>query len=252
MTFRCASENIKIAPEILNNESLGDAATEFEDLNYYDPVAPVLTGVREESSARFKVETIKADAAQVRPMVKVGESVVEADDEGYYTVGVTDSDVIVDVFTVPVDGARLTPVSALKEPLPEGAMAGKETLVTVILPEASAIEANTFEGCVNLTNVVVPECVNIIGANAFQGCSSLRNLSFSGITGVGANAFNGCEGMTSIIFTAARPGPRPPGFRRPQSQLRGISRRGCHYPRNCRCELREGAPGCLFRVRPRL
>ena len=95
-------------------------------------------------------------------------------------------------------------------------MAGKETLVTVILPEASAIEANTFEGCVNLTNVVVPECVNIIGANAFQGCSSLRNLSFSGITGVGANAFNGCEGMTSIIFTAARPGtPAEAGFFRP-------------------------------------
>lgn len=256
VTFRCASENIKIAPEILNNESLGDAATEFEDLNYYNRVAPVLTGVREESSARFKVEIYNADAAQVRPMVKVGESVVEADDEGYYTVGVTDSDVIVDVFTVPVNGATLSPdgvevitpeeavdvtsitltgeispeavkeliaklpaleeldLSALKEPLPEGAMAGKETLVTVILPEASAIEANTFDGCVNLTNVVVPECVNIIGANAFKGCSSLRNLSFSGITGVGANAFNGCEGMTSIIFTAARPGTRAASVRR--------------------------------------
>ena len=256
VTFRCASENIRIAPEILNNESLGDAATEFEDLNYYNRVAPVLTGVREESSARFKVEINNADAAQVRPMVKVGESVVEADDEGYYTVGVTDSDVIVDVFTVPVNGATLSPdgvevitpeeavdvtsitltgeispeavkeliaklpaieeldLSALKEPLPEGAMAGKETLVTVILPEASAIEANTFDGCVNLTNVVVPECVNIIGASAFQGCSSLRNLSFSGITGVGSNAFNGCEGMTSIIFTAARPGTPAASVRR--------------------------------------
>lgn len=256
VTFNCVSGNIKIAPEVRNNESLGDAATEFEYLNYYNAAAPVLQGVKEDSQVRFKVSVESVDESRVRPMVKVGESVVSADDEGYYTVDVNDTDVTVNVFTVPVNGAELSPaevevidpeeavdvthialsggiapekvkeivdklpalqeldLSELSEALPEGAMAGKETLVTVILPGASVIEANTFEGCTNLTNVVVPECVNVIGADAFKNCRSLKNLSFSGITGIGANAFNGCDRLTGIIFTAARPDAAPARVRR--------------------------------------
>lgn len=257
VTFNCASANLKVAPEIRNNESEGEAATDFEYLNYYNETAPVLQSVREDSSVRFKVTLAKGvDATQVRPMVKVGESVVSADEEGWYTIDVTDSDVTVNVFTVPVNGATLSPkeieiinaeeavdvtsialssdiapedvkdlvaklpaleeldLSKLTEPLPESAMAGKETLVTVILPAAEAIEASTFEGCTNLTNVVVPECVNVIGANAFKGCPQLKSLNFSGITGVGANAFDGCDRLTSIIFTAARPGAQPASVRR--------------------------------------
>lgn len=256
VTFNCAAANLKIAPEIRNNESLGEEATEFERLNYYNATAPVLESVREGSSVRFKVELTDADASQVKPVVKVGENVVSADEEGFYTVDVTDSDLNVDVFTVPVNGANLSPaevavidpeeavdvtsialsgeiapadvknlidklpaleeldLSALSEALPESAMAGKETLVTVTLPSASVIEAGTFEGCVNLTNVVVPECVNVIGANSFKDCASLRNLSFSGITGVGANAFSGCDRLTSIIFTDARPDAQPALVRR--------------------------------------
>ncbi len=256
VTFNCAAGNLKIAPEIRNNESLGEDATEFERLNYYNATAPVLESVREGSSVRFKVELTGADASQVKPVVKVGENVVSADEDGFYTVDVTDSDLNVDVFTVPVNGANLSAaevavidpeeavdvtsialsgeiapadvknlidklpaieeldLSALSEALPESAMAGKETLVTVTLPSASVIEAGTFEGCVNLTNVVVPECVNVIGANSFKDCASLRNLSFSGITGVGANAFSGCDRLTSIIFTDARPDAQPALVRR--------------------------------------
>lgn len=256
VTFNCVSDNLKIVPEIRNNESLGDAATEFEDLNYYDATAPVLQGVREDSSVRFKVEITGADASQIKPVVKVAESVISADEEGFYTVDVTDSNLNVSVYTVPVNGAVLSPsevaainpeeavevtnislsgeiapedvknlvdklpaleeldLSELSEALPEGAMAGKETLVTVTLPSASVIEAGTFEGCVNLTNVIVPECVNVIGDNSFKDCSSLKNLSFSGITGVGADAFNGCDRLTSIIFTDARPDSQPARVRR--------------------------------------
>ena len=247
VTFRCASKNLYIAPVVRNNEGAGDAATDFETLNYFDPLAPVLESVREESQVRFKVELKNVDASQLRPMVKVGETILAADDEGYYTLDVTDADVDVNVYTVPVNNACLSPaeaeiidaeeavdvtsitltsaikaekvkeiidklpaleqldLSGLTEALPDGAMAGKETLVTVMLPAAAAIEPNTFAGCTNLTSVVVPECVDVIGENAFKGCSSLKNLSFSGITGVGANAFDGCGSLTSIIFTSARP-----------------------------------------------
>lgn len=256
VTFNCASGNLKIAPEVRNNESLGDTATEFEYLNYYNAAAPVLQSVREGSQVRFNVEVNNADMTQVRPVVKVGENVLSVDDDGYYTVEVTDGNVDVNVYTVPVNGATLSPaevavinaeeavdvtsialsgdvapeevkdlvdklpaleeldLSELSQPLPEGAMEGKETLVSVVLPSADAIEANTFKGCTNLTNVTVPECVNVIGAGAFDGCSSLKSLSLSGITGVGANAFNGCDRMTSIIFTAPRPDAQPARVRR--------------------------------------
>lgn len=260
VTFNCASDNLKINPIVRNNEdTLGDAATDFEYLNYYTAKAPVLQSVRENSPVRFKVEVNGADVSQLRPIVKVGESVLSADEEGYYTVDVTDGDINVNVYTVPVNGATLTTaeidvinpeeavdvtnialsgdiapekvkelidklpalesldLSALSKPLPEGAMAGKETLTTVSLPAASVIEANTFEGCVNLTNVIVPECVNIIGAQAFKNCESLRSLSFSGITGVGPNAFNGCDRLTSLTFTDGRPGTQP-------ARVRSLSR----------------------------
>ena len=108
VTFNCAAGNLKIAPEIRNNESLGEEATEFERLNYYNATAPVLESVREGSSVRFKVELTGADASQVKPVVKVGENVVSADEDGFYTVDVTDSDLNVDVFTVPVNGANLS------------------------------------------------------------------------------------------------------------------------------------------------
>lgn len=254
--FNCATGNLKINPDIHNNESLGEAATEFETLNYYDAAAPVLQSVREDSQVRFKIEITDLDATQIRPVVKVGENVIVADDEGYYTLEVTDGDVNVNIYTVPVNGATLTPaevaainpeeavdvtkitlsgeiaadvvkdlilklpaleeldLSAMTKALPEGSMAGNETLTTVILPESSAIEANTFNGCINLKNVIVPECVDIIGANAFKGCSSLKSLSFSGIKSVGANAFKDCDRMTSILFTSGRSDAAPARVRR--------------------------------------
>lgn len=257
VAFNCASADLRIEPEVRNNESLGELATDFEYWNYYDAAAPVLQSVREKSPVRFKVAFAPGvDASQLRPVVKVGETALSPDEEGYYTVDAVGSDVSVDVYMIPLNGARLSPaeveiinpeeaadvtdislsgaitpdkvkeivdklpalesldLSDLSEPLPEGAMAGKETLVTAILPNASAIEANTFEGCVNLTNVIVPECVDVIGGNAFKGCSSLKSLSLSGITGIGANAFDGCNRLTSIILTSARPGSQPARVRR--------------------------------------
>lgn len=258
VTFNCASANMMIEPEeIRNNEETdGDKATMFETFNYYNASAPVLESVRENSSVRFKVKLSGVSATEVRPMVKVGESVLSADEDGFYTLDVTDGNVDVNVYAVPVNGATLNPaevdvinpaeakdvtsialageieaekvmdiieqlpaleqldLSGLSVALPADAMAGKETLVTVVLPNASDIEAGTFSGCTNLTNVQVPECVDYIGENAFKGCTSLKSLSFTGIKAVGANAFNGCSNLTSVIFTAARPDSQPARVRR--------------------------------------
>ena len=95
-------------------------------------------------------------------------------------------------------------LSGLTVALPAGAMAGKETLKAVVLPQAADIEAETFKGCTNLISVVIPECVNYIGNDAFNGCSSLESLSFTGIEAIGANAFTGCDNLTTIIFNSQK------------------------------------------------
>lgn len=46
-----------------------------------------------------------------------------------------------------------------------------------------AIEASAFEDCVNMTSVVVPDCVTSIGLGAFKGCTSLRKITLPFIGG---------------------------------------------------------------------
>ncbi|MDE6628627.1 MAG: C10 family peptidase [Muribaculaceae bacterium] len=255
--FRTPGADMVIVPaEIRNDEAAGDAATSFETFNYYDAKAPVLESVREHSTVRFRIRLDNVKASELKPVVRIGENVVTADEDGYYSVDVEESDLTVDVYAVPVEGATLNPeevaiinaaeardltsvalagdiapeklkelvdqfpaierldLSGLTKALPEGAMEGKETLVTVALPAATDIEAGTFRGCTNLTSVHVPECVDYIGESAFEGCASLRTLTFTGIRGVGADAFSGCGRLTSVLLTGARPDTEPARIRR--------------------------------------
>lgn len=224
--FNCASENLQVVSED------GSLLTSSE--------------LSENTSVRFKVNMDNLNSEELTAMVKVGETALTADDEGFYNVEVTDRNIDIYVYAVPRNGATLTAadmevinaaeannvkqitftgevdsnklievinafpeleevdLSGITTALPAGAMAGKETLTTVMLPQAEDIEAGTFSGCVNLRNVSVPETVNYIGENAFNGCSSLENLSFTGVKGIGANAFNGCDNLTTIIFNTQR------------------------------------------------
>ena len=211
--------------------------------------------ISEGTTVRFKVDMAGLNTEELTAMVKIGETVLSRDEEGYYNVEVTDTDLNIDVYTVPRNGATLTAadiesinasaasnvtsiafkgdidseklkqvidefpeieeldLSDLTTALPADAMAGKETLTTVTLPQAADIEDGTFSGCVNLANVSVPETVSYIGNNAFSGCSSLENLSFTGIKGIGDNAFAGCDNLTTIIFNSQR-GEAPARARR--------------------------------------
>ena len=59
--------------------------------------------------------------------------------------------------------------------IPEGAMAGKTSLLRLILPDTlKIIEVGAFEGCKNITgSLVIPEGVTDIMAGAFVDCSSI-------------------------------------------------------------------------------
>ena len=83
-----------------------------------------------------------------------------------------------------------------------------------------------FMGCSNLTSIVIPNSVTVVGDLAFQDCSSLTSIyipnsvttigenafEFSGLTAVnipnsvtsiGISAFNGCESLVSVTLPDA-------------------------------------------------
>ena len=63
----------------------------------------------------------------------------------------------------------------------------------------TGIEDNAFDGCFELTSVVIPNSVETIGEQAFQGCTGLTSVTIgSGVTAIGAKAFNYCNALETV------------------------------------------------------
>ena len=77
---------------------------------------------------------------------------------------------------------------------------GKITKLTI--DGATSIGKNAFDGCRNLTDVVISSGVTSIGEDAFEFCEKLTNTSISNIlkeaTSIGEGAFRGCTRLTSV------------------------------------------------------
>ena len=77
---------------------------------------------------------------------------------------------------------------------------GKITKLTI--DGATSIGKNAFDGCRNLTDVVISSGVTSIGEDAFEFCEKLTNTSISNIlkeaTSIGEGAFRGCTSLTSV------------------------------------------------------
>lgn len=72
--------------------------------------------------------------------------------------------------------------------------------------ETTAIADGAFEGCDEITQVVIPQNVESIGENAFQGCSNLTQVVFQGTnTTVADNAFSGCNNISNVYFPGGLP-----------------------------------------------
>ena len=83
---------------------------------------------------------------------------------------------------------------------PWNADCGKITKLTI--DGATSIGESAFEGCRNLTDVVISSGVTSIGEDAFEFCEKLTNTSISSIlkeaTSIGDHAFYGCTSLTSV------------------------------------------------------
>ena len=63
----------------------------------------------------------------------------------------------------------------------------------------TGIESNAFDGCFELTSLVIPNSVETIGEQAFQGCTGLTSVTIgSGVTAIGAKAFNYCNALETV------------------------------------------------------
>lgn len=77
-----------------------------------------------------------------------------------------------------------------------------DNLTGIIIPETvKVIGVVTFSGCINLTNIEFSEGLNEIQWGAFYGCTGLENIIFpDSLISIGQVAFQNCSGLKSIYI----------------------------------------------------
>ncbi|MBP5511256.1 MAG: leucine-rich repeat domain-containing protein, partial [Kiritimatiellae bacterium] len=91
-------------------------------------------------------------------------------------------------------------------PAPEGRLEIPATLGGF---PVAGIAASAFNGCGELTEVLIPNTVTNIGANAFSGCSGLTSVTIpDSVMNIGSSAFSDCGALTNMVlpFVGARRG----------------------------------------------
>lgn len=67
----------------------------------------------------------------------------------------------------------------------------------------TSIEGGAFDGCYDMTSVIIPNSIKSIGWSAFNGCSALTAVEIpSSVTYIEDNVFEGCSGLSSIVVSS--------------------------------------------------
>ena len=75
-------------------------------------------------------------------------------------------------------------------------------LSSIVMPDnITVIGTGAFKGCVNLVSVSIPEKVTNIKSSAFEGCSQLESVVFpQNIAELGGQSFKGCKALKTFTF----------------------------------------------------
>ncbi len=85
------------------------------------------------------------------------------------------------------------------------AFQGCSQLTSIILPNSIIITTSgAFSGCSSLTSVTLSSSLQRIATSLFQDCSALTHIDIPAtVTIIGQNAFTGCSSLTSIVIPAS-------------------------------------------------
>ncbi len=218
VNFNTTSDLFTISTPEVSNE-IEYKSGEFDKA---EALAPVLKAVAENSTVRFRLDFNPEHAGSLEAHVLLGQIELEADEEGYYNVNVTNAARTVDIFAVPTDGATLgkeelaainpeesvgiTSIALVGEIPAEDLSNALTSLSSLENLDLSGLEgelpAEVFSGMDNLVTVVLPE-VEEIGANMFSGCSSLQSIDIPAtVNTIGDGAFKDCESLETIRLTS--------------------------------------------------
>ncbi|MFQ7292864.1 MAG: leucine-rich repeat domain-containing protein [Monoglobales bacterium] len=71
----------------------------------------------------------------------------------------------------------------------------------IIMNGITSVGDSSFEGCLRLSSISLPESVTSIGMAAFSGCKSLTSIDIlSNVTSIEASAFENCSSLTNITI----------------------------------------------------
>lgn len=80
----------------------------------------------------------------------------------------------------------------------ENTFKSNENIVSVVIPNSVKNINGAFEGCVNLTTIIMPSSLEILGSNSFNNAYNLTDIEIPNtVTQIGDYCFAGCD-ITSI------------------------------------------------------
>ena len=101
-------------------------------------------------------------------------------------------------------GLTSAQVNASIETLPEKTFEGCTSLTDVDIDGMQGLGRYAFDGCIALTEFIMPNSITSMGIGAFDGCTGLTKIVFSeNLTNVSAWAFMDCTSLTSVVIPAS-------------------------------------------------
>ncbi|MFP1602654.1 CapA family protein [Microbacterium sp. 2216-1] len=86
------------------------------------------------------------------------------------------------------------------------AFEGCVDITGVVLPESiTTINSYAFAGCTGLTSIEIPEGVEVLNRSAFEGASALVEVGLPyGLRRIGRQSFKGCKSLATLYFYSQR------------------------------------------------